>query len=71
MNIILLIAAIAISFLVLTWLVQVVKTTLKTALIVAAIVLGLQLLFGVGPTQVLQQVSQFAQYLWNLVTGGR
>jgi hypothetical protein len=71
MDVILLIAAIAISFLVLTWLVRVVKTTLKTALIIAAIVFGLQLLFGVGPSQVWQQVSQIPQALWNLLSGGR
>jgi heme A synthase len=68
MNIILLIAAIVISFVVLTWLIRVVKTTLKTALIIAAIVFGLQLLFGVGPSQVWQQVSQIPQFLWNLVS---
>jgi hypothetical protein len=71
MNWILLIAAIAISILVFTWLLKVVRATLTTALTIAAIVLIAQLVFGIGPTQIWEQISQLFQSLLQLVTGGR
>lgn len=61
MNLVLLLAAIVVSFLVFTWLVKVLKATIGTAILVAVIVLGVQLLFGIGPGQIWQQVSQFFQ----------
>ncbi|WP_299415080.1 hypothetical protein [Acaryochloris sp. IP29b_bin.148] len=61
MNPILLIAAILISWLVFTWLLRVVKTTLKTAVLIAIIVLGLQVIVGVGPSQVLQAIMDLPQ----------
>jgi hypothetical protein len=69
MNYILLVAAIAISILVFTWLIKVVKATIGTAILVAAIVLILQLVFGIGPDQILQQISQLFQGLWHLIVG--
>lgn len=71
MNFVLLIAAIVVSVLVFTWVLRVVKTTLTTAITIAAIVLLLQLVFGIGPEQLWQQVSQVPQLLWQLITGGR
>lgn len=71
MNLILLIAAIAVSILVFTWLIKVVKATISAAITIAVIVLILQLVFGIGPTQLWQPVSQFFQDAWQLVTGGR
>ncbi|MBF2029937.1 MAG: hypothetical protein IGS48_24810 [Oscillatoriales cyanobacterium C42_A2020_001] len=71
MNLVLLIAAIAISFLVFTWLIKVVRATIGTAIMIAILVLGLQIVFGIGPAQVWQQVSQFLQTIWQLITGGR
>jgi len=71
MNIVLLIAAILVTFLVFTWLVKVVRATIGTAIAIAVLVLLLQLVFGIGPAQVWQQVSQFFQALWQLLTGGR
>lgn len=71
MNIVLLIAAIAIAFLVFTWLIKVVRATIGTAILIAVLVLVLQIVFGIGPAQVWQQVSQFFQAIWQLITGGR
>ena len=71
MNLVLLIAAIVVSVLVFTWVLKVLKATLSTAITIAAIVLILQLVFGIGPSQLWQQVSQVPQYLWQLVTGGK
>jgi hypothetical protein len=55
------IASLLVAFLVFAWLLRVVKATIGTALAIAAIVLGLQLFFGVGPQELWLQVSQ----LWN------
>jgi hypothetical protein len=71
MNLLLLIAAIFVTILVFTWLIKVVKATITTALMIAALVLVLQLVFGIGPGQLWQQVSQIPQFLWNLATGNR
>ncbi len=71
MNMILLIAAILVTFLVFTWLVKVVKATLSTAIAIALLILILQLFFGIGPAQVGRQVAQLFQTIWQTVTGGR
>ena len=68
MNLILVGAAIAISVLVFTWLIKVVKATVGTALVIAAIVLVMQFVFGIGADKLTQQVWEFGQYLWRLVT---
>ncbi len=68
MNLILAGAAIVISVLVFTWLIKVVKATVSTALVIAAIVLVMQFVFGIGADKILQQVWEFGQYLWQLVT---
>ena len=49
MEIAILIGAIIISVLAFIWLINVVKATIKTALLVAVILLMLQILFGIGP----------------------
>ena len=68
-ELIILIAALIVSWLVFTALVKVVKTTVSTAITIAAIVLILQLIFGVAPQELWQQITQLPQILWNLVTG--
>ena len=68
-ELIILIAALIVSWLVFTALVKVVKTTVSTAITIAAIVLILQLVFGVAPQELWQQITQLPQILWNLVTG--
>ncbi|NJN23067.1 MAG: hypothetical protein HC812_20205 [Leptolyngbya sp. RL_3_1] len=56
MELAILIGSLVISFLVFTWLLRVVKATLKTALLVAVILLGLQLVFGIGPATLWEYV---------------
>lgn len=69
MNLILLGAAIVISVLVFTWLVNIVKATVSTALIIAAIVFALHFILGIGPDKLLQEITQIIQFLWQLVLG--
>lgn len=54
MEILLLLAALAIAWLVFTWLVKVLKTSVQTAFTVAVILVVLQVTLGIGP-----------QDLWN------
>ena len=68
-ELIILVAALIVSWLVFTALVKVVKTTVSTAITIAAIVLILQLVFGVAPQELWQQITQLPQILWNIVTG--
>lgn len=62
-QLILIIAALILSWLVFTGLIKIVKTTLSTALTVAAIVLILQLFFGIGPQAILDTVVNLPQIL--------
>ncbi|MEM8807785.1 MAG: hypothetical protein AAGF01_17335 [Cyanobacteria bacterium P01_G01_bin.38] len=57
MEIVIVIGAIIVSVLVFTWLLRVVKATLKTAFLVAVILLGLQLFFGIGPSVILETIQ--------------
>ncbi|MEM7062276.1 MAG: hypothetical protein AAF572_03835 [Cyanobacteria bacterium P01_B01_bin.77] len=59
MEIVVVIGAIAISILVFTWLIKVVKATLKTAFLAALILLGLQLFFGIGPAAIWDTIRDF------------
>ncbi|ELR96733.1 hypothetical protein [Gloeocapsa sp. PCC 73106] len=64
MDLLILIAAIIVAWLVFTWLIKVVKISLNTAVIIAVFVLILQLVFGIGPQELWQQLRE----LWeNLV----
>ena len=65
-NPILLIAAVVVAWLVFTWLLRVAKTTLKTALLIALIVLGLQVIVGIGPDQVLQTIVDLPRIVQDL-----
>jgi hypothetical protein len=64
-----LIAALIVSWLVFTALVRVLKTTLTTAFTIAAIVLALQLLFGIGPERIWQEIVKLPESIVNLVQG--
>ena len=68
-DLLLLIAALIVSWLVFTALIKVVKTTLTTAIVIAGIILTLQLVFGIDPQDLWQQITQLPQTLWQLVTG--
>jgi hypothetical protein len=61
MSWILLVAALIVSWLIFTWLLNVIKTTVATALTIALIALALQLAFGIGPQQLLDQVKLMPQ----------
>ncbi|NEP11199.1 MAG: hypothetical protein F6J92_00215 [Symploca sp. SIO1A3] len=68
-ELIIIIAAVIVSWLVFTWLIKVVKASIATAIIVTIIVLLLQLLFGVEPSELWQQITQLPQTIWQLVDG--
>lgn len=68
MNLVLLAAAIIITILVFMWLVRVVKATLKTAVLIAAIVFALQFI-GIGPDKVTQQIVAIGQWIWQTIVG--
>ncbi|MGC9504775.1 hypothetical protein [Baaleninema sp.] len=55
-----LLAALLLSWLVFTWLIRVVKTTITTAISIAAIVLVLQVGFGIDPDVLWQEMLRFA-----------
>ncbi|MBW4658307.1 MAG: hypothetical protein KME15_06510 [Drouetiella hepatica Uher 2000/2452] len=67
MNLILFIAALVVSFLVFAFLVRVFKAAIGTAIAVAVIVLVLQLAFGIAPTQLLQEIRNLFDRLWQMV----
>lgn len=62
------VAALVVSGLLLTWLLRIVKTTITTAVTVAAIALVLQLLFGVGPEDLWQHVQGILQTVWQQIS---
>ncbi|MFB2897289.1 hypothetical protein ACE1CI_30605 [Aerosakkonemataceae cyanobacterium BLCC-F50] len=63
-ELIVLIAALIVTFLVFTWLIKVVKATVQTALTIALLVLILQIVFGIGPNQIWQKIIQLPQLIW-------
>lgn len=64
-----LISAVIVSWLVFTALIKVMKTTMPPAIAIAAIVLILQLAFGIAPQQLWQQITQLPEIFWHLVRG--
>ena len=68
-DLLILLAALIVSWLVFTALIKIVKTTVSTAITIAAIVLGLQLVFGINPQDLWQQITQLPEILWHVVTG--
>ncbi|PZU99930.1 MAG: hypothetical protein DCE90_01170 [Pseudanabaena sp.] len=59
MNIPLVVGALLVSLLIFWWLLSVIKASLKTALLVVAVVFALQVFTGVGPQQIFNQVGQW------------
>lgn len=68
-ELIILIAALIVSWLVFTALIKLVKTTVQTAIAIAAIVLVLQLVFGVDPQDLWQEITHLPQTLWHMFAG--
>ncbi len=65
-ELIILLASLLVAWLVFTWAVQVLKASISTAVAIAAIVLILQLVFGIGTQELLDHLIQLPQTLWNL-----
>lgn len=68
MELLLLAGAVIITGAIFLWLVGVIKATLRTALIIAAIVFALQF-FGIGRDRIFFQMQQIFNYLWRLIPG--
>jgi F0F1-type ATP synthase membrane subunit a len=68
MQLIILIAAILVSWLIFTWLLKVLKASISTALTIAIIVLILQLAFGIKPQELWQQVIHLPQTIQQLLS---
>lgn len=68
MNLVLLLAAIIVSFLVFTWLVKVVKATIGTAIVIA-LVLVVLVLFGFGPQDLWNQLNDLWEGVWRSLSG--
>ncbi|VXD18318.1 conserved exported hypothetical protein [Planktothrix serta PCC 8927] len=71
LELIILLASLLVAWLVFTWAVQVLKASISTAVAIAAIVLILQLVFGIGPQELLDHLIQLPQTLWNLILNSR
>lgn len=69
MELILLVAAIAISVLIFTWLIKVVKATIGTAILVALIVFGLQIFLGIGPGDLWEAIRGLWENLGRSLSG--
>ena len=65
MEIVVVIGAVFISILVFTWLLNVVKATLKTAFLAAIILLALQLFFGIGPEAIWETIRDWLGHAGN------
>lgn len=73
MNTPLLFGALVVSILLLLGLLNIVKTTFKTAFLIAIVVFGLQMFTGIGPEQVWKQILQFIAGMgnWFRQSGGK
>lgn len=56
MESVLIIVALIVSFLVFTFLIKVVKSAIGTAITIAIIVLAMQIIFGIGPRELWQEI---------------
>lgn len=68
LELIILLAAILVSWLIFNWAIKVLKASISTAVTIAVIVLVLQLMFGIGPNELFQHIIHLPQTLWQLVT---
>jgi uncharacterized membrane protein len=65
------IAAAIILLLLFTWLLNVLKSTIKTVLVIAAILIVLQIIFGINSEQIIQGVLQMGERLQQLIFGNQ
>ncbi|MEL6787867.1 MAG: hypothetical protein AAFO76_10745 [Cyanobacteria bacterium J06607_15] len=66
LEIIIPIATVVILLLLFTWLVKVLQSTIKTALVIVAILVLLQIAFGINSEQIIQQVIQSVEQIKDL-----
>jgi len=59
MNLPLVIGALLVSILLLWWLMSVIKASFKTAFLIVAVIFTVQVLTGVGPQQIFDQISKW------------
>lgn len=67
-DLIVIIAAVIIAWLIFTWLLQVLKASISTALTIAFIALILQIFLGIGFEEVWQKLAQFAETVQQFFT---
>jgi predicted PurR-regulated permease PerM len=68
-ELIILLASLVITWLVFTWLIKVLKASIGTAIAIAAIVLILQIIFGINNQDIWQQIINLPQTLLDLFSG--
>ncbi|UBF26087.1 hypothetical protein K9N68_31915 [Kovacikia minuta CCNUW1] len=69
-NVILLIAAIAVCFLIFSWLLKVFRFTIGPAISIVVIMLLLKVVFGISPNQLWYEVKEIPQMVWQIVLEG-
>ncbi|MBE9188252.1 hypothetical protein IQ270_27335 [Microcoleus sp. LEGE 07076] len=69
LELIILIASLLVSWLVFNWAFKVLKASAGTAISIAAIVLVMQLLFGIGPNQLFQHITNLPETLGRIIFG--
>ena len=69
LELIILIASLLVSWLVFNWAFKVLKASVGTAIAIAAIVLAMQLLFGIGPNQLFQHITHLPETLGKIIFG--
>ncbi|MEB3225695.1 MAG: hypothetical protein VKJ86_07810 [Synechococcus sp.] len=67
-EIIVIVAALIISWLVFAAFLKIVKTSVQTAVTIAVIVLLLQIVFGIRSGQVIEQIIELPRILWEFFT---
>ncbi|MEC4986359.1 MAG: hypothetical protein SAJ37_08215 [Oscillatoria sp. PMC 1068.18] len=67
-DLIVVIAAVVVTWLVFTWLVKVLKASFGTAISIAIVVLILQLVFGIGPQDLWEQIINLPQSIQEMFT---
>lgn len=63
------IAAVVVLLLLIAWLFKILKASIKTMLIIAAILIILQVAFGINSQEFLQEVMQIVERLYQVVIG--
>lgn len=71
MDLLILIGAIIITYLVFNWLIKVIKASFNTAISIALLVLFLQLFFGIEPEKLWQQLIDLPDAVRSFVTNFR